>query len=51
MIVIDITEKKLKVHILVIDDPQRARKFEKVQAKKLVKTYKSNFFPVKLHIW
>ena len=30
---------------------QRATKFKKVQAKKLVKSKKSNFFFVKLHFW
>ena len=30
---------------------QRAIKLKKVQAKKLVKSNKSNFFPLKLHFW
>ena len=33
------------------NNSQRARKFKKVQEKKLVKSNKSNFFSVKLHYW
>ena len=42
--VITISRKKLN------QESQWARKFKKVQAKKIVKSNKS-FFPVKLHFW
>ena len=37
--------------VLWYQSSQWARKFKKVQAKKLVKSNKSNFFFVKLHFW